>query len=264
MQHETTNLPPFMEADGLFFLTLANDRATVAYTIERLIDMLDAMEPDPDLEPYLAGCHHNDQMVDLEGDESLYGDCDREPSLGWAANGQHGQCAGFATIFGDLEEQCEDEGACIQSQPHDERDEGNAEPFLGWSEHQSLHGAIATGDEFPRQGNGPAHFDGDGCVAARRVLNNLREARPDVPQEYIGGWSNGSYEALRVEGLTIRSNKGRERLGPDELTILRPGVAMVGGYRESAVMRAIEPRDDGLIPEIDPLAHYRAAHGQRA
>jgi len=50
MQNEMTERPPFAEADGVFFLTLNRDRETVAYTIERLIDMLDAMEGDPDLE----------------------------------------------------------------------------------------------------------------------------------------------------------------------------------------------------------------------
>ncbi|MEQ1943528.1 hypothetical protein ABMA32_14025 [Mesorhizobium sp. VNQ89] len=42
--------------DGVFFLTInSKDRASIATTIERLISILDAMDPDPDLEPWLSG-----------------------------------------------------------------------------------------------------------------------------------------------------------------------------------------------------------------
>ncbi|ESY32748.1 hypothetical protein X749_03625 [Mesorhizobium sp. LNJC391B00] len=41
--------------DGAIFLTVAeNDRLGIATTIERLIDLLDAMSPDPDLEESLG------------------------------------------------------------------------------------------------------------------------------------------------------------------------------------------------------------------
>jgi hypothetical protein len=67
--------PLFSRAGDFLFLTIKqNDRIAIATTIERLIDALDAMEPDPDLEPYLAGTTGDDR----EGDDSLYGDCDRE------------------------------------------------------------------------------------------------------------------------------------------------------------------------------------------
>lgn len=50
MQH-MTELPRLAEADGVFFITLAKgDRASIATTIHRLIDMLDAMDGEPDLE----------------------------------------------------------------------------------------------------------------------------------------------------------------------------------------------------------------------
>jgi hypothetical protein len=62
------NLPPplLAEAHGVFFLTLnPNDRASIATTVERLINMLDAMD----------------------GDENLESTADEEPWLGWPGRG---------------------------------------------------------------------------------------------------------------------------------------------------------------------------------
>lgn len=57
------------------------DRQQIEDEIERLIDLLDAVDPDPDLEPSLGSNGHSHLGVagweDLEGD-----DCDLEPSLG--------------------------------------------------------------------------------------------------------------------------------------------------------------------------------------
>lgn len=304
----------FVEADGVFFLTLCNDRATVAYTIDRLIGMLDAMEPDPDIEPWLGASENHPTRTwsitaddsgsqlenwsqagdDREGehDERELDNADYEPWLG--APERHPGDSGYGRenkalrathtqvhwaegerYEEDREEQCEDEGAqcedegaCIQSQPHDAHDEGNDEPFLGWPEKCGQGpkiGIDASPADFcyvPQEysDSGPLHFDGEGVDAARKVLRNLRTARPDVPQDYVGGFFSGDPNALKVEGLSIKSNKGGERLGLDELTILRPGVAMIGGYRETPVMRAVASSDDGLIPEIDTLTQWRAAH----
>jgi len=157
------------EAGGVFFLTLdRRDRASIATSIERLINMLDAMEPDPDLEPYLAGCHHNDQIIDLEGDESFYGDCDREPSLGAperhpclerrysretkADRGEHtqlhwatGDSSGEDCEHDDeREHECEDEGAQCDDEG---ADQGDREPDFGWTNHidQTLANRIEEG-----------------------------------------------------------------------------------------------------------------------
>lgn len=66
-------------------------RAQVSAEIERMIDFLDGLDPDPDLEPYLAGV--SGDGTDREGDEcethESDGGCDDEdnaddePSLGW-------------------------------------------------------------------------------------------------------------------------------------------------------------------------------------
>jgi hypothetical protein len=90
--------------------------------------------------------------------------------------------------------------------PHDACDEGNDEPFLGWTEKCGQGpqiGIDATPNDFdydPPEYGGPngsqtsLRFDGDGCLAGREVLGNLRSARPDVRQEYVGGWWCDSLE----------------------------------------------------------------------
>jgi hypothetical protein len=82
-------LPTLIDCGGVFFLTLMpTDRMSIATTIERLIDMLDAVDGDPDLEetgddePSLGvGVSMRDTArieYDLEADHA-----DSEPSLGW-------------------------------------------------------------------------------------------------------------------------------------------------------------------------------------
>lgn len=82
---------PLAEADGVFFLTLAKgDRTSIAFTIERLIDMLDVMEADTDLEdtgddePLLgwpnAGQRITEEMASDDGRE--LDNADAEPWLG--------------------------------------------------------------------------------------------------------------------------------------------------------------------------------------
>jgi hypothetical protein len=91
--------------DNTITLTLnPRDRLTLATTIERLINLLDHLEPDVDLE---------------EGG-------DLEPSLGWNDRGPQALVKGVA--HDDREEECEDEGAQCE-------DEGAAEhdaPIFMW------------------------------------------------------------------------------------------------------------------------------------
>lgn len=52
---------------GAIFLTIKhNDRIGIATTIERLIDMLDALDGDPDFEPYLANSWGDDREDENE------------------------------------------------------------------------------------------------------------------------------------------------------------------------------------------------------
>lgn len=250
MEH-MTELPRLAEADGVFFLTLAKgDRTSIATTIQRLIDMLDAMEPDPDLEdgnddepsigwPMGHGLSQLDPSVrhddDREGDGADY-----EATLGWGNGSQ-------ARLHADNRDEAEDEnerGGDICDEPHDHTDSGDDEPTLGWGDQWGQGPKIGSGLKHDPavqclesnidacdSGGLYLSWDGDGNLAARTVLRNLKEKRPDVQQNRIGGWCDGDYQALRVEGLTIKSNKGREKVGAGELTLIRPGVAMVGGWR---------------------------------
>ncbi|MGO4837329.1 hypothetical protein AB4144_34280, partial [Rhizobiaceae sp. 2RAB30] len=91
--------------------------------------------------------------------------------------------------------------------------DGNDEPFLGWSEQQSLDVCIATGNEFSRQGDGPARFAGGGSIAARTVLRNLRSRRPDVRQNDVGGFL-GNPRGFHVDGLRIGGDSASRSASP--------------------------------------------------
>lgn len=83
------------EAGGVFFLTLSkDDRAGIAYTVERLINLLD----------------------DMDGDENLEHGADAEPWLGWTAVGNLG-----------VKDDREDDGDDLEHG-------GDDEPWLGTTE----------------------------------------------------------------------------------------------------------------------------------
>ncbi|MCW6506883.1 hypothetical protein [Lichenifustis flavocetrariae] len=111
-------------ADGAFspdtLRTLARLRRKQAEAaIEILIEALDALDGDPEVEPTLGS------PEGWMGTSSLGGSC--VVTVGtldqrrWAAGKR-------SPKFDDCEPVCEDEGACIQSQPHDE--EPDNEPSL--------------------------------------------------------------------------------------------------------------------------------------
>ena len=85
-----------------------------------MIDLLDALDGDPDLEdggdtePNCGDFGTYGANDECEGDSA-----DDEPSLGATCFGSLWQDLWSRGDRRDLEEQCEDEGACIQSQPHD-------------------------------------------------------------------------------------------------------------------------------------------------
>ncbi|MCA0345082.1 MAG: hypothetical protein LCH99_35990, partial [Proteobacteria bacterium] len=85
--------PEIDRRDGTLFFIPNGDRAAIAISIERLIDLLDALEGDTDREPYLAG--FDGQRADREDDA---GDCaeadfaDDEPSLAAQERHPHPWC----------------------------------------------------------------------------------------------------------------------------------------------------------------------------
>ena len=103
------------------FMSRAQRRAMQA-GVDALIDYLDAIQPDCDLEPTL-GFVMPGELDECEPDP------DSESSLAATEFGSLHQPLWSRGTRADLEEECEDEGACIQSQPHDE--ENDREPALG-------------------------------------------------------------------------------------------------------------------------------------
>lgn len=119
--HDTPmpELPALAAAGGVFFVTLTRDRLCIASTIERLIDMLDAMEPDPDLEPYLADTGGDDREYACEDEGADSGDF--EPTMG-SSNDLHGSTDQTRWAWGCQWDECEEEnehGGDILDEPHD-------------------------------------------------------------------------------------------------------------------------------------------------
>jgi hypothetical protein len=262
----TIHLPEMRRADGAIFLTCAeNDRLAIATSIERLIDLLDAMQPDPDLEGDWADWEPEETECSLgwsEG-ETLHGNLtagshDLEPSLGWTACEAKGRYQASWITDGeedagdDREDVSEDEGADIQSQPHDATDEGDYEPFLGWTEKCSQRGVgLKDWNGMDASDNGGTLvFNGDGVLAGKTVLRELKRRRPDVPQEYVRTMpANGNPAALVVDGLNINAP------AHGKATRITQATVDTDWWIEDA------------IQQIDPAkwreAHYRAAHEKR-
>jgi hypothetical protein len=150
------NYPTIQRRDGtLFFACPEFDKGAIATSIERLIDMLDAMEDDPDLEPYLAGYAGeggDDRETDLdvlEGDDNPDDEdgADDEPSIGTS------YYAGYGHFELDLE-----------------LDTADSEPAFGWTDKldQSTpiaHALASNYEDEPElgwSGNGKGWSEGDG------------------------------------------------------------------------------------------------------
>lgn len=246
-------------------------RRAVEDEIERLIGLLDGMDPDPDLEPWLGvGDDREEDGSDAEPSHGWSDDINQsrlvhigssqfdecEPDLGWtdeidqqrrlqtmpgwkAEDGEpdlgfigHGTgWTGEAVYDDDREDVCEDEGADIQAQPHDAIDEGNDEPTLGRLE--TIHQGAASYSGIEDSQGGPLHFNGGGYSIGKKML---------------------------------------KRIGADGFVLTAPALP-IAEYREiartlpdGAVMRSIVPKMDSA-PDLNGdwrALHYRAAHEGRA
>jgi hypothetical protein len=155
-------LPSLVNAGGVFFVTLSpDDRAGIATTIERLINMLDTMD----------------------GDENLEETGDSEPSLGWPEYRGLSQLA--TNVPHDDREEENEHGGDINDEPHDDDE---LEPFLGWSETcgngeppEANHGSAVLVDD-PEADGGSLDFRGDGYRQAREALRSRRVS--PFPREY--------------------------------------------------------------------------------
>ncbi len=194
----------------IHFLTMTPEgepisREEIEEEIDRLIDLLNTLDGDPDLEPCLAGTCGDDREGDLdarcvpglsEGDDNPDDEDggEREPSLGAPENHINSYCGwshyrgrdGDQTHWGAWDTraaidecECENEhGGDILDEPHDE--ECDAEPFLGWTEDESKSESVITSDEFPRH-EGYLNFDGSGYRAGSEALRGLRTRNPNLP-----------------------------------------------------------------------------------
>lgn len=215
-------LPVIDIADGFITITCKeNHRLSISTSIARLIDMLDAMEPDPDFEASADSWFDEDLEQDCDADDQCDDEgapcADEEHSLGWENEGSQ------ATLRASLADAEPDLGTTEetdqvrrlhehpgvfdrdgepslgfaghgtgwrQGEETDDREGGNElegdkadfEPFLGWSEHQSEHGAQPTGEEFPIDG-GVAKFDGSGHREAETAL----QAADAKPRDHYAG-----------------------------------------------------------------------------
>lgn len=86
--------PDIQRQQGTLFFIPHGDSAAIAMSIERLINLLDAAEGDPDLEPDLSGFdHQTDDREDDAGDSRECDFADDEPSLGAEERHPHIWCA---------------------------------------------------------------------------------------------------------------------------------------------------------------------------
>jgi hypothetical protein len=146
------------EADGVFFLTIdKRDRQSIATTIERLINMLDDLEDDPDLEPSE----------------------DSEASLGWTDRGPSAVCCNLPGF---------PEFSRGPANDDREMDTADNEPWLGSSDTPwpSSQAAWGRGGSDDREGDderedtqteddagGVLFCDGSGAQIAMALLNGL-------------------------------------------------------------------------------------------
>lgn len=196
-------LPTLEIEDGFVTLTCKQGhRLSISATIERLIDMLDDMEPDCDLEdvaddePWLgwpsAGQRAGSEMS-VDGDRES-DDADAEPSLGasenhpWALG--HGRHKDFAHS-----------GWYMASTAH-----GENEPSLGAPErHPTSRDAVYCGEVQPRSG---ILTHDRSCNQEEWALGDVSgddrehddEREPDQDDEYSTGWADeGSQAVLRSD-----------------------------------------------------------------
>lgn len=242
--HVPDFIPTINIDGGTVFLTCKEGhRLSISTTIERLIDMLDTMEPDPDLEPYLGSGD------DREGEDGYAGEADLEPSLGWAANGQHGQHANFASDWGDLEADDAD----------DEPSLGAPETRFAGANYSPSYGPLAPSvapigsqERWAIGGRDDREDDGD-------------DREPDNDEELSLGWENeGSQATLRAAnddepelGWPEQVNQV-QRVEQDPSTFLCPdgepdlGFAGHGtGWREGEGADDREGDHDDREPEVD-------------
>jgi hypothetical protein len=279
------------EAKGVFFVTLSqDDRAGIATTIERLIDMLDAFDGDENLEATgddepLHGWPNAGQPINeamCADDDREVDNADWEPSLGsvqWYPHSQENLACGvrmspsnnlrrtfdgsqekWASGSGDdREEECEDEGA------QDDR-----EHSLGWQDEGSqanLSGSYGDGDLEADLGSTEEIDQARRLEIAAGAMAGLDE--PDL------GWAESAGKGIvgRQNCLDDREHDDERQDDPAEHGIADDDaptallMAQSPARREQArrlpdgtIVRSFQPSDaEMLIAQLDP-EKLRALH----
>jgi hypothetical protein len=231
------------EADGVFFLTLdRNDRTSVATTIERLIDMLDALDGDENLEPSLGAPENHpggykdsdadgwkaknaddreeaceDEGAQCEDEGAVTGD--NEPTLGAPEGTVRDQARWGNTAYGLDEVEDENEhGGDINDEPHDPGDCGDSEPNLGRLEtmHQGIGSYSGLSDDETGLLAGNLAFEGEGYSIGNQMLDAAGADRvrvsPGLPR---GKWTEIAHKL--PDGTVMRACQAPNDNGIPEL-----------------------------------------------
>ncbi|RWA62145.1 hypothetical protein [Mesorhizobium sp.] len=191
----------------LEFTVDCHSRRSISDSIERLINMLDAMSPDPDfedsadLEPSLGWSADGvmGSCVDLEGPQD-----DLEPDNDTEANGDERDASATSSWAkgGHWDENVEEEnehGGDILDEPHDDGIFSGCdnEPWLGWGNTMGQPGvdteSLEDVQDSPDYGCGG--FTGEGKDMARQMLRTGRSRRPEPSLTIVGpvvtvpGWN---------------------------------------------------------------------------
>lgn len=230
--HHAPDFMPKLEVDGGFVFVTCKEghRLSISATIERLIDMLDTMELDPDLEdsaddePWLGWPNAGQPArADMSQDSDREGDwADAEPTLGATENhprplghgrskdgAQNGWSTGIAVVA-----------------------DGENEPSLGAPErHPVFFETTFAGRPLPRTGvltydrsRSQEDWAAGDATGEDREDNDERE--PDQDDEYSTGWDNeGSQGSLNA------ANELEPELGwPEQVDQVQRSIRVSGDW----------------------------------
>jgi len=241
--HALANQPLFTEVGGFLFLTLKqNNRTAIATTIERLINVLDELDGDPDYE------------FQISRDERELDECDDEPTLG-SVNDYHGKAdqtrwASGAHFLDECEEENE-HGGDINDEPHDWDEK---EPFMGSGETcgqgpklngQSVDPRVQCLDDVSdsndcdagfgtdRRVHNALDFDQSGYIAARNALRKvnrqpLLRSKSEPYAERATRLSDGTVFRTFVVPQGFTPNRVQNYRDADRCFEVAPGVVRVG------------------------------------
>ncbi len=245
----------------VFFLRITpKDRTSIAYTIESLINLLDAMDGDEDLEL-------NGDEADGAPQDECEPDVDDEHTLGWEKGSMPYDQTYLGMHFTDeAEDVSEDEGATtgddeyslgtteeIDQERRQEVAEGyfipDGEPYLGWAESFG-RGVVGEQDCLDDREHEDEREDDP---AERGIADQDAMQDPGIWPSHTPTFP-GCKGAVDFQGDGVREANAM-------LQKARAQQARPSASPNVINLRHFAPTDDDIL-SLDMLAHYRAAHGQ--